>query len=239
MRSGYRCRLFLLPILLVHTSFRQPVFLPDDFFAYTAPKGKCTIRLYWKDDQGHQLRNIGRLKSLLEEKGQTLLFAMNAGMFHEDRSPVGLYIENGKTLGKLVRGNGSGNFFLKPNGVFLVRNNGQATIVTTEHFKAAKDIRYATQSGPMLLINGQYHPAFNSSSSNLNIRNGIGILPDGSVLMAISKLPMSFYQFANFFKSKGCRQALYLDGSISRAYQKDSNTQETDGNLGVLLGVTP
>ena len=89
----------------------------------------------------------------------------------------------------------------------------------------------------MLLVDGEIHPAFHKSSANLNIRNGVGVLPNNKVVFAMSKEPISFYEFANYFKSLGCRNALYLDGLVSRTYLPEKNWVQTDGDFGVIIGI--
>jgi uncharacterized protein YigE (DUF2233 family) len=163
---------------------------------------------------------------------------MNGGMFTPDYSPVGLYIENYKEIKSLNKASGGGNFGLKPNGVFYITATNQAVICKTEDFKNDGKIKYATQSGPMLVVDGKIHPAFTRNSSNGNIRNGVGILPDGSVLFAITKDYLNFYDFAMFFKQKGCKNALFLDGTISQMYCPEKNLLNTAGSFGVMIGVT-
>jgi uncharacterized protein YigE (DUF2233 family) len=100
------------------------------------------------------------------------------------------------------------------------------------------NIKFATQSGPMLVVNGEIHTAFKKGSSNLNIRNGVGILPNNHILFAMSKKEINFYDFAQFFKNAGCKNALYLDGFVSRTYLPEKNWVQTDGQFGVMIGVT-
>ncbi len=163
---------------------------------------------------------------------------MNGGMFKKDHSPVGLYIEDQKMRIPLDTSSADGNFYLKPNGVFYIRTDNKAIICKTADFKNTGKIKMATQSGPMLVINGEIHPAFKQNSKNLNIRNGVGILPDHKIIFAMSKEPVSFYHFASYFKNSGCKNALYLDGSVSRAYLPEQNWIQTDGDFGVIIGVT-
>lgn len=196
------------------------------------------VKLYWKDGEGQPLRNFQNLKLYVESKKQTLRFAMNGGMYKPDNSPQGLYIENGKTLTPLDTLSGSGNFYLKPNGVFYLTRDSAATICTTEKFIASDRVMFATQSGPMLVIDGLIHPAFKKGSVNVNIRNGVGILPDHKLLFAMSKEKVNFYDFAEFFESKGCVNALYLDGFVSRTYLPEENWEQLDGSFGVMIGVT-
>lgn len=161
---------------------------------------------------------------------------MNGGMYKKDNSPQGLYIENQKVVSPLDTSSGTGNFYLKPNGVFYIKTDNTTGICTTENF-TTNHIKYATQSGPMLLINGEIHPAFKQGSSNLNIRNGVGILQNGTVIFAMSKEQINFYDFADYFKRRGCKNALYLDGLVSRTYLPSDKWLQTDGDFGVIIGV--
>lgn len=195
------------------------------------------IQFYWNNAQGKAIGSIGNLKTQVEKEGKTLLFAMNGGMFNRDFSPQGLYIENFKTLADIDTGSGEGNFYLKPNGVFYLTDKNDAYICTTNEFMANKNIKYATQSGPMLLVDGVIHPAFQQGSSNLNIRNGVGILPNQEVVFAMSKEEINFYDFAAFFQKMGCKDALYLDGFVSRAYLPEKKWMQTDGHFGVMIAV--
>lgn len=196
------------------------------------------FQLFWKDDTGQIFGNIENLKNWLDGKGKKLVFAMNAGMFKPDHSSQGLFIQDHKTVEKLDTASGNGNFYLKPNGVFYTTTGNQAFICKTENFIDHPDIKYATQSGPMLVTDGQIHPVFKEGSMNLHIRNGVGILPDGKVLFALSKEKINLYDFASYFKNAGCRNALYLDGFVSRMYVPEKDWIQTDGDFGVIIGVT-
>ncbi|WP_028978212.1 phosphodiester glycosidase family protein [Sporocytophaga myxococcoides] len=209
----------------------------NDIVSYTIDLNKADLKFYWKDKDGNIIRSLQNLKLLAEENHQKLVFAMNGGMYQKDNSPQGLYIEDAKVISKLNTGSGNGNFHMKPNGVFYITTNNKAYISQTSEFKS-KDIKYATQSGPMLVIDGTIHPVFQKGSQNLNIRNGVGILPDGNIIFAISKNEINFYDFAQYFKDAGCKNALYLDGFVSRAYIPEKNWIQTDGNFGVIIGVT-
>jgi uncharacterized protein YigE (DUF2233 family) len=195
------------------------------------------IKLYWKDNNGQILRSLTNLKAFVEASGETLRFAMNGGMYLSDNSPQGLYIENEVQYTILNTGSGYGNFYLQPNGVFYITTDNTAVVCQTSSFSGTGNIKFATQSGPMLLIDGSIHPAFRQNSTSLNIRNGVGILPDGQVLFAMSKSPLNLYAFAEFFKSQGCANALYLDGAISRTYLPEKDWQQLDGYFGVMIGV--
>jgi len=213
-------------------------FANDNIISYTADPAKQEIGFYWKDEKGQVLRSIQNLKDHLGRKQQKLVFAANGGMYKTDNSPLGLFIQDGKVIVPLNILKGNGNFYLQPNGVFYITTANKALICTTSDFKQTGRIKLATQSGPMLLINGAIHPAFKKGSVNLNVRNGVGILPGNKVLFAMSKEPVNFYDFAEYFKSMGCMNALYLDGAVSRTYLPEKNWVQTDGDFGVMIGIT-
>ncbi len=227
---------FLLTLLLFCVSTALAQEQDPRFVSFVADPS--TVKLYWKDDKGQILRSIQNLKTFVESKNQELIFAMNAGMYMRDNSPQGLFIGNGTTLASIDTLSGSGNFYLKPNGVFYITKDNDAVVCQTKEFVDTGQVTYATQSGPMLLIDGQTHPAFIKGSANLNIRNGVGILPDGRVIFAMSKQVVNFYDFAEFFKTMGCKNALYLDGFVSRTYLPEEKWEQLDGNFGVMVGIT-
>lgn len=235
-----RLRFFLFSLFIVLLlSFTSSKISSDaKFLSYTVDPKTASLKMYWKNDSSKPLKSILNLKNFLSKKKQKLVFAMNGGMYMEDNSPLGLYIENGKTLKAINTRTASGNFYMKPNGVFYLTENKKAVVCKTEDFKADSKIKYATQSGPMLLIDEKIHNAFTNGSANLNIRNGVGILPNGNVVFVMSKVPVNFYDFAQYFKDLDCKNALYLDGSVSRTYFPEKNWEQTDGNFGVIIGVT-
>lgn len=227
--SRFYCVLFFL--LLVYRVQGQDNVGNDRILACAVSADK--IQLYWKDDRGVILGSLANLERYVISRKQQLLFAMNAGMYQENRSPLGLFIYRHQVLRQLNKASGKGNFYLQPNGVFYITRDNKAAVVRTAAFRYRKDIRYATQSGPMLLVNGQ----IKKGSANLNIRNGVGRLPDGRLVLAMSRVPVNFYDFALFFNQLGCRDALYLDGFVSRAYWPAQHWLQTDGDFGVMIGV--
>ena len=210
----------------------------DRFISYIADIKKQDVKLYWKDDKNQKFKSIQNLKLWLEKNKKKLVFAMNGGMYKPDNSPQGLFIEQQIILSPIDTSSGTGNFYLKPNGIFYITNDNIPVVCNTLNFNDNKKIKYATQSGPLLVINGQIHSSFKEGSTNVNIRNGVGILPGNKVVFAMSKTPINFYDFANYFKSLGCNNALYLDGLVSRTYLPEKQWMQTDGNFGVIIGVT-
>ena len=197
------------------------------------------IRLFLNDAAGQPYGHFNFIKDALAAKGETLAFAMNAGMYHEDRAPVGLYVEDGKTLKKLNAKDGPGNFHLKPNGVFFIAEDGAAGVAETAAFRA-KDpkVRYATQSGPMLVVNGKIHPRFLPDSDSLKRRNGVGVDETGAVFFVLADAPVRFHDFAAFFRD-GLKtpNALYLDGTISRLYAPEIGRNDPGAAMGPVIGV--
>ena len=196
------------------------------------------LKLYWKDSSNKNYLNFKNLRTDLANQNKKLIFAMNGGMYLKDHSPQGLFIENGITKKRVDTTQDSyGNFYMQPNGVFYLTFSKEAVVCKTSDFENIGNVEYATQSGPMLLINGELHPRFIKGSTNLHIRNGVGILPNGNVLFAMSKERINFFDFATFFKERGCKNALYLDGFVSRTYLPSQNWEQLDGGFGVIIGV--
>jgi uncharacterized protein YigE (DUF2233 family) len=118
---------------------------------YVADPATSKVQMYWKDRDGQLYKNLENLRASLERDGQLLLFGMNGGMYRPDNSPQGLYIEKGVTHIAVDSSSGSGNFYLKPNGIFFLTEQGEAFVCETSAFKHRDNIAFATQSGPMLL----------------------------------------------------------------------------------------
>jgi uncharacterized protein YigE (DUF2233 family) len=197
------------------------------------------IRLFWKGADGRPYGSLAALAGDLSAKGVRLTFAMNAGMFKDDQSPVGLYVENGQKLhGADTRAGGATNFHMKPNGVFWI-GGGVAGVTETARFLAAPPAaRYATQSGPMLIVDGKIHPRILPSGTSAKIRNGVGITDSGAVDFAIADEPVTFDAFARLFRDGlGCKNALFLDGSVSSLYAPELKRDDEIQPIGPIVGV--
>ncbi len=217
--------------------FKKIKFRGSNFDVVKVDPSKVKVEFFWKNDQGQELTSIKGLNSWIESKNERLVFATNAGMFNEELSPIGLYIENGEKVKDINLNEGPGNFHLMPNGVFVVYDD-KAEVVESSKFEENEDILFATQSGPMLVINNNIHKDFNEGSDNVYIRNGVGIDQNGDMIFVISNSLVNFYDFALLFKEKlNCPNALYLDGSISQMYIPDVGRKDVYGNLGAMIGI--
>jgi uncharacterized protein YigE (DUF2233 family) len=178
------------------------------------------------------------LDRALAQEGLALGVAMNGGMYHDDRAPVGLYIEKGAEEMRVITSDGPGNFGLLPNGVFCIAGDRARVIESRAYAMAPPDCRFATQSGPMLVIDGALHPKFLRGSNSLNIRNGVGVKRGGrEAVLAISNEPVNFHHFARFFRDHaGTPDALFLDGSVSRLHAPQLDRSDSGFPMGPILG---
>ena len=196
------------------------------------------LALFNLDARGQPYGSFAALAEALRDSAKSLTFAMNAGMFDEALKPVGLYVEAGRQLKKLNRRDGGGNFHLKPNGVFYIAGERAGVMETEAYVKAAPKADYATQSGPMLVIDGAIHPKFSADGTSYKLRNGVGSLDDHRVVFAISNGPVSFYDFARLFRDGlACRNALFLDGSVSSLYAPEIGRGDAFSPLGPMVGL--
>lgn len=238
MKLNILFNLLFTSVFILFSSCKKDKPINPDFVIYSVDGKNDKIELFWKNSKNQPFRSIQNLKKNINARNRDLKFAMNGGMFIENNIPKGLYIENFKTLNPIDTLNGEGNFYLKPNGIFYITKSDESAVISTENFKASSDIKFATQSGPMLIIDGKTNPLFQKNSVNLNIRNGVGILQNGNPVFVMSKKKINFYNFALLFKSLGCKNALYLDGFVSRTYFQKENWIQEDGDFGIIIGVT-
>jgi uncharacterized protein YigE (DUF2233 family) len=194
------------------------------------------LRLFHSGPDG-VLGSFSAVDQTLAQAGQQLGFAMNAGMYHPDRAPVGLLVQDGVRQSDLITSDGPGNFGLLPNGVFCVGKTF-AVIESRKFAKTKPACSYASQSGPMLVINGKLHPKFLWGSPSKFIRNGVGVSADGtSAVFAISNEAVNFHTFARLFRDGlGLPNALYFDGKVSRLYAPDLDRNDLGFPLGPIIG---
>jgi uncharacterized protein YigE (DUF2233 family) len=192
-------------------------------------------RLFLNDPAGRLYGSFGAIEADLGP----LVFAMNAGMYHEDRAPVGHYVEDRIEAMRLITSAGPGNFGMLPNGVLCIEDQAIRVIETLAFADERPDCVHASQSGPMLVIDGALHPRFIPDGTSRNIRNGVGTTADGSrAVFAISNAPVNFHEFARLFRDAlGLPQALYFDGRVSRLHLPAAGRSDPGPLMGPIVGV--
>jgi uncharacterized protein YigE (DUF2233 family) len=247
-------RFVLVPLILAAlagtaaAACRDETFADKDYVICSFDLGESDLRMFWKDPDGRTFGTFTALSGYLEGHGERLAFATNGGMYGEDHAPIGLYVEDGKELAPVNTTSADPdvkpipNFYKEPNGIFFVAADGTAGVMSTEAFAAAKPaVRYATQSGPMLLVDGEIHPMFIPGSSDLNPRNGVCAPTPTSVEFVITTGTVNFHDFATMFRDHlGCRDALFLDGgSASALYSPEMGRNDGPGHggFGPIIGV--
>ena len=210
----------------------------NSFTACTVDMRNEQLRLFLNDDTGVPFNHFTNINTALAQNGQVLGFAMNGGMYHEDRSPVGHYIEDGVEQMRVIPNAGPGNFGLLPNGVLCVRDQQADVIETRRYLREEPECIYATQSGPMLVIDGALHPKFLADGTSRYIRNGVGTSTDGkTAVFVISNNAVNFHSFASFFRDHlGLDQALFFDGNVSRLHAPDLGRSDFGRRLGPIIG---
>lgn len=171
--------------------------------------------------------------------GATVAFAMNAGMYDDDGKPIGYFVENSERLQTLNTADGSGNFHMKPNGVFW-GGNGKWHVRASDWFlnNVSDRPEFGTQSGPMLVVDGKIHPEITRDGPSRMIRNGVGVDEEGRAHFIISNAPVSFGKMARFFKDElEVKNALYLDGNVSLLWNPATGRLDTGAPIGPIVVV--
>ena len=214
-------------------------FQETPFTACTAELPKDDVRLFLNDKTGKIFGQFQKLDTSLKEQDLDIIFATNGGMYHTDRSPVGMYVENFNEFSPLITRDGPGNFGLLPNGVFCFSKK-EFLILETKKFAQGKiQCQYATQSGPLLVIDGKIHPKFIKDGTSKFVRSGVGISRDGlKAIFLISNQAVNFHHFASTFLDHfKIDNALYLDGNISRLYSPKINRIDFGFDIGPIVAV--
>lgn len=199
---------------------------------------KEPLQLFLRDNAGQPLKSFDGINRWLQPQGRKLLFAMNAGMYHANYAPVGLFVENGRQIAPISLANGDGNFFLKPNGVFLVSKSGARVIDSTDYATLREPALLATQSGPLLVRANRIHPAFKADSDSRLFRNGVGVASPSVVFFAITEEPVNLHEFATLFRDVlHCPDALFFDGTVSSLYAPSLKRNDKKIDLGPIVGI--
>ncbi len=209
-----------------------------DFTVCTVDLAQEDLRLWLRDSDGAVWGEFARLDEALRDEGRALGVAMNGGMYHPDRAPVGHYVEDGNEEMRVITTAGPGNFGMLPNGVLCIADDEVQIIESRAFASDPPACRYATQSGPLLVADGALHPRFIPDSESRRLRNGVGVSRDGrTVALAISDEPVSFDHFARLFRDAlDMPDALYLDGSVSRLWAPGIGRRDPGRTMGPILG---
>ena len=211
----------------------------DSFTHCVAVPGTHVIRTALDAPDGDPARSLEVLADMLPQP-ESVAFAMNGGMYDENGEPIGYYVEDGERRHTLNRVAGGGNFGLLPNGVFWVDGQGKWHVRSADEFADTVKRRpaFATQSGPMLVIDGKLHPKIAANGASLHVRNAVGIDGRGRAHFVISDVAVSFGRLARFMRDRlKCPNALYLDGSVSALWDPAAGRLDRTVPLGPLIVV--
>lgn len=198
------------------------------------------IEILHKGEDGRPLASLGNAGRLLRSNKRIPELLTNGGMYHEDLSPVGYYVEHRRKLKNANTRRGPGNFHMMPNGIFYVENNRAGVMETRAFLKRNRRPVFATQSGPMLVINNRIHPRFDPRSTSRKSRNGVGVSRDGkTVAFAITNAPTTFYTFARLFRDVlKTPNALFLDGgSVPQMWSRSGVNRINFAPVGPVIAV--
>jgi uncharacterized protein YigE (DUF2233 family) len=193
----------------------------------------------WMENVGDDKQPYGSLSAFAPTVHLVgIAFAMNGGMYGDDLKPLGYYVENGERQKELDRGDGEGNFYMKPNGVFFGTGGKWQVLDSDTFFKTVGDRpKFGTQSGPMLLINGKLHPEIQDNGPSKAIRNAVGVDAAGKAHFVISDAPVSFGLLARYYRDVlKVQNALYLDGAVSSLWDPVKGRMDK-GRVGPIIAV--
>lgn len=230
--------LLALPLCVKAVDFSNVTHAGKKFIVCRVNLQNEGLQLLLRDDAGQPLRSFERAQQWLGEKQQKLIFGMNASMYHGDMSPVGLCVQNGQEVTPLNLAKAEGNFFLKPNGVFLISDRGAKVVVSEEYPALNEKVVLATQSGPLLLRENRMHPAFKEGSKNVLHRNAVGIRSPQEIVFVITEEPVNFYELATLFRDTlKCPDALFFDGTVSSLHAEALKRSDKKMDLGPMIGI--
>lgn len=226
---------------VVRTSICEPLVFEDASFTHcTALPTIHDIRMELaREGEDTPFRSVEALAEELGEEGAGIALAMNGGMFDPDGDPIGYYVEDGRRLTVLNENEGPGNFHMLPNGVFFGENTfGPWHVWPTPRF--ARDVQgrpdFATQSGPMLVIDGELHPDIDPDGTSHKLRNAVGVDDAGRAHFVISETPVSFGKLARLYRDVlNVDNALFLDGTVSQMWDPVSGRLDSGPEIGPLI----
>ena len=197
------------------------------------------IRVALGPEGGKPWRNLSAFAANRAPDAPPVVFAMNGGMFDDEGRPIGYFVEDGVRKHALSRTEGPGNFHMQPNGVFFGTGSKWMVLSSEEFFSSVTQRPdFGTQSGPMLVIDGDLHPAIDDDGKSLRVRNAVGVDPGGRAIFAISDQPISFGKLARYYRDVlDVKNALFLDGTVSSLWDPASGRMDGGFPIGPLIVV--
>jgi uncharacterized protein YigE (DUF2233 family) len=230
----------LIAALAQASACETVAFESTDFSVCVFDPERHEFALVLEGDDGERIGRMNRLPTALGEAAAEVRFAMNAGMFSPEGGPIGLYVEDGSERQRINTREGPGNFHLLPNGVFSIDTDGAVRVETAQaYLDRGGESRWATQSGPMLVIDGALHPRISQDGPSRRVRNGVGVCEDGLTRFVISELAVSFGRLARLYRDQlDCPDALYLDGAVSSLWDPGAGRMDAVFRIGPILVVS-
>lgn len=200
------------------------------------------------DPESHRIRAVladvdgvphGSLSSFAATvEPERIAFAVTGGTFGDDLRAIGYYVEEGERLSELDRSDGDDNFHMKPNGVFFGNDGTWRVLATDSFFATIRDRpRFGTQSGPMLVIDGKLHPAFENDGPSRTIRNAVGVDAQGRAHFVIAEAPISFGRIARYYRDELKTPQALLLASTNSALWDPATGRLDNGRAGPIIVV--
>jgi uncharacterized protein YigE (DUF2233 family) len=176
-------------------------------------------------------QNSSGEKSFFSSIANNNFFAITSSIVDSACKPLGLFIQNGKTLSPTnTSTQGIGTFYsIQPNGIFYINQDNEFNINSTPDFvQANPTCKLAIQSGTMLVDKGTINSQFTKASKNKYTRCGVGISSNKEgryIIFVKSNSPVNFYAFADLFLNKlNCYNALNLESGTNCSIHLPSHT---------------
>jgi uncharacterized protein YigE (DUF2233 family) len=152
-------------------------------------------------------KDLSREHASVDEYAQhsNALLAVNGGFFDGNYKPLGLRIYNKRQKNPAKN--------ISWWGIFYVKNQ-RAYLANIRQYRSARQIDFAIQSGPRLLIDNRIPPLKPGRAE----RSALGITQDGHVIVLVTdNMPISTTKLAQLMKATplNCENALNLDGGSS------------------------
>jgi uncharacterized protein YigE (DUF2233 family) len=215
-------------------------------YVYDRIKDSLSLSFDLVDSNNNHFTTFDNYRKYLNKSKYEPLMITNAGMFSSNQDPQGLFINKSRNLcfeTDTSHPITDGNFYLMPNGILYIDSLNHPKIISTDDFVANNidihTLKFATQSGPMLLRNGNKNPNLKDRSNNKKIRSGVGVFEDNKLVFICSDGPENFWLFTQLFQDLfDCKNVLFLDGAISGMYLKDVDESDRGGFYGPMISVS-